>query len=215
MEPFDPSAVRAAYHVAAEDYAEAFADDLLALTVDREVLDSVAEGIAGPEPVLDLGCGPGQVGQYLAQRDVRVVGMDLALQMLLVAQRRTGTRCLACGDMRSLPFGARSFSGVVAFYSVQHLPRPALRTSLAEIRRILKPAGLLVVATHLGESEVYTSTFLGHEIATVGGTLYGADELRGVVERESFVIQDIRYRDPLPHEHASKRIYLTARLADG
>ncbi len=137
MEPFDPSAVRAAYDVAAEDYAEAFADDLLALTVDREVLDSVAEGIAGPEPVLDLGCGPGQVGQYLAQRDVRVVGMDLALQMLLVAQRRTGTRGLACGDMRSIPFGARSFSGVVAFYSVHHLPRPALRTSLAEIRRIL------------------------------------------------------------------------------
>ena len=82
-------------------------------------------------------------------------------------------------------------------------------------RRILKPAGLLVVATHLGESEVYTSTFLGHEVATVGGTMYGADELVGVLESESFVLENIRRRDPLPHEHKSKRIYLTARLAEG
>jgi len=215
VDPFDASTVRAAYDVAAEAYAEAFADDLLDLTVDREVLDSATQRITGPEPVLDLGCGPGQVGQYLAQRGLRVVGLDLALQMLLVARRRTGNRCLACGDMRSIPFCAGSFSGVVAFYSVHHLPRPALRTALVEIRQILTPAGLLVVATHLGESEVYASTFLGHEITTVGGTMYGADELRGVLESESFVVEDIRYRDPLPHEHESKRIYLTARLADG
>jgi ubiquinone/menaquinone biosynthesis C-methylase UbiE len=151
----------------------------------------------------------------LAQRGLRVVGLDLALQMLLVARRRTGNRCLICGDMRSIPFGAGSFSGVVAFYSVHHLPRPALRTALAEIRRILKPAGFLVVATHLGESQVYSSSFLGHEIETVGGTLYRADELLGVFESESFVVEGIRYRDPLPHEHESRRIYLTSRLADG
>jgi SAM-dependent methyltransferase len=215
VEPFDASAVRAAYDVAAEDYAHAFADDLLGLTVDRAVLDSLAEGIAGPEPVLDLGCGPGQVGHYLADRGLRVVGLDLALQMLLVARRRTRNRRLACGDMRSLPFDAGSFSGVVAFYSVHHLPRPALRIALAEMRRVLKPAGLLVVATHLGESEVYTSTFLGHEVTTVGGTMYGADELVGVLESESFVLESIRHRDPLPHEHTSKRIYLAARLAEG
>jgi SAM-dependent methyltransferase len=212
VEPFDASAVRAAYDVAAEDYAEAFADDLLELPVDREVLDSVVQEIAREESVLDLGCGPGQVGQYLAQRGLRMVGMDLAFQMLLMARRRTGNRCLACGDMRSIPFRTGSFSGVVAFYSVHHLPRPALRTALAEIRRILKPTGLFVVATHLGESEVYSSTFLGHEIETVGGTLYGEDELVGVLESESFVIEEIRYRDPLTHEHESRRIYLTTRL---
>ena len=63
MEPFDASAVRAAYDVLAEDHAEAFADDLLGLTVDREVLDSVVPGIAEEESVLDLGCRPGQVGR--------------------------------------------------------------------------------------------------------------------------------------------------------
>lgn len=46
-EPFETAAVRGAYDVTAEDYAEAFADDLLHLTVDREVLDSVVQRLGG------------------------------------------------------------------------------------------------------------------------------------------------------------------------
>ena len=212
-EPFDAAAVRAAYDVTAEDYAEAFADDLLRLPIDRQVLDSVVQRLGGDSLVLDLGCGPGQVGQYLAERGLRVVGLDLALQMLLVARRRTSNRNLACGDMRSAPFGSGSFPAVVAFYSIHHLRRSALRTALIEIRRLLKPAGLFVVATHLGESEVYNSEFLGHQIAPVGGTLYRNDELLDELQSQSFVVEDVRNRDPLPHEHQSRRIYVTARLA--
>jgi hypothetical protein len=95
---------------------------------------------------------------------------------------------------------------------MHHLPRSALGSALAEIRRILKPGGLFVVATHLGESEVYSSEFLDHEIGTVGGTLYGKDELLNEIQTRSFVVEDVRHRDPLPHEHQSQRIYVTARL---
>jgi ubiquinone/menaquinone biosynthesis C-methylase UbiE len=213
MEPFGATAVRAAYDLTAEDYAEAFTDDLLRLRVDREVLDSAAERARGSSPVLDLGCGPGQVGQYLRERGLRAVGLDLAIQMLLVARRRTGNRSLVTGDMRSAPFRSGSFSAVVAFYSIHHLPRPALGTVLAEIRRVLKPTGLLVIATHLGKSEVYTSEFLGHHIETVGGTLYGSDELLHELQSQSFVVDDVRYRDPLPNEHKSERIYVTSHLS--
>jgi SAM-dependent methyltransferase len=215
MDPFDAAAVRAAYDVTAEEYAEAFADDLLGLPLDREVLDSVAERIGGSSLVLELGCGPGQVGKYLSERGFRVVGLDISFQMLLVARRRTGNRTLVCGDMRSTPFGSESFSGVVAFYSIHHLPRSVLQSVLAEIRRVLRPAGQFVVATHLGESEVYSSEFLGHQIETVGGTLYGNDELVEALQNNSFLVEDVRYRDPLPHERQSKRIYLMSRLSGG
>jgi ubiquinone/menaquinone biosynthesis C-methylase UbiE len=213
MEPFDASAVRAAYDAVAEDYAEAFAGDLLRLPLDRQVLDTFVQRIAGGGSLLDLGCGPGHVGQYLAERGLLVVGMDLAQQMLLVARRRTGNGRIVCGDMRSIPFRSGSFSGVVAFYSVHNLPRPALRTALAEIQRILKPSGSFVVATHLGEAEVYSNEFLGHDIETVGGTLYRDDELLAALG-QSFVVEEVHYRDPLPHEHNTERIYLICRRAD-
>ena len=177
MEPFDTSGVRAAYDTVAKDYADAFAGDLLQLPLDRQVLDTFVKRIAAGEFVLDLGCGPGQIGQYLAERGLRIVGMDLAEQMLLVARHRTGIGRLACGDMRAIPFRSGSFSGVVAFYSVHNLPLPALGTALAEINRILKPSGTLVVTTHLGDGEVYSNEFLGHAIDPVGGTLYRDYEL--------------------------------------
>jgi ubiquinone/menaquinone biosynthesis C-methylase UbiE len=213
MEPFDASAVRAAYDAVAEDYAEAFAGDLLRLPLDRQVLDTFVQRIAGGGSLLDLGCGPGHVGQYLAERGLLVVGMDLAQQMLLVARRRTGNGRIVCGDMRSIPFRSGSFSGVVAFYSIHNLPRPALRTALAEIHRILKPSGSFVVATHLGEAEVYSNEFLGHDIETVGGTLYRDDELLAALG-QSFVVEEVHYRHPLPHEHNTERIYLICRCAD-
>ncbi len=140
--------------------------------------------------------------------------MDLAPQMLLVARRRTGNGSFVCGDMRAIPFGSGSLSGAVAFYSVQHLPRPELGNALGEVRRILKPSGTLLVATHLGEGEVYVNEFLGHEIEAVGGTLYRDDELFAALERQSFVIEEALYRDPLAHEHDTKRIYVTCRRAD-
>jgi ubiquinone/menaquinone biosynthesis C-methylase UbiE len=214
MEPFDTSVVRAAYDSVAEDYAEAFGSDLLQLPLDRQVLESFIQRIAEGESVLDLGCGPGQVGQYLADRGLLVFGMDLAQQMLLVARRRTGNGRIVCGDMRSIPVCSGSFSGVVAFYSVHNLPRLALRTAFAEIHRILKPSGTLVIATHLGEGEVYSTEFLGHRIETVGGNLYRDPELRAALDGESFVVEQVHYRDSMPHEHSTERIYLTCRRAD-
>jgi ubiquinone/menaquinone biosynthesis C-methylase UbiE len=214
MEPFEAEAVRAAYDAVADDYAEAFAGDLLELHLDRRVLDIFVKRVAAREPVLDLGCGPSQVGQYLAERGLLVVGMDLAQRMLQVARQRTGNARMVCGDMRWIPFGSESFSGVVAYYSVHNMPRTGLGIALAEIHRILKSSGVFVVATHLGEGEVYNQEFLGHSIETVGGNLYGDDELLAEVASHSFVVDEVHYRDPLSHEHNTRRIYLICRRAD-
>ncbi len=89
-----------------------------------------------------------------------------------------------------------------------------LGTTLAEIHRILKSSGTFVVTTHLGEGEVYSNEFLGHNIDTVGGTLYRDDELLAALDSQSFVIEEVHYRDPLPHEHNTERIYVTCRRVD-
>jgi SAM-dependent methyltransferase len=211
--PFDARTVSAAYDTVAADYVAAFADDLDRLPVDRSVLDAAAERLKGRAPVLDIGCGPGQVAQYLADRGVAVVGVDLAPQMLVEARRRAADLSLAGGDMRWLPIRSESCAGVVAFYSIQHLPRPALGDALREFRRVLAPDGLLVVATHLGEGEFFSEEFLGHRVERVGGTFYGAEELEGELVGQGFSVEEARQRGPLPHEHQSERIYAIAKVA--
>jgi ubiquinone/menaquinone biosynthesis C-methylase UbiE len=213
MDPFSAKAVRGAYEAVAEDYEAAFAGDLDRLPVDRAVLDQASDALAGRGPVLDVGCGPGQVGRYVAARGVRPIGVDLAPGMLGVARRGAPDIPLAAADMRSLPVRSDACAGVIAFYSLQHLPRQALGWALGEFRRVLQPRGVLVVATHLGEGEFYGEEFLGHHIDTVGGTFYRADEFTTAVEAASFTVELSRQRGPLPHEHPSERLYVMARLS--
>jgi ubiquinone/menaquinone biosynthesis C-methylase UbiE len=216
VDAFDPARVRDAYDAVADDYAIAFADDLDHLPVDRSILDAAVAGSVGGAPVLDLGCGPGQVAAYLIARGASVIGLDLSPRMLRLATRRAGTgrgaAGLVCADLRALPLAARSVSAAVAFYSLQHLPRHELGTALDEVGRVLAVGGTLVVAAHLGTGEIVTEQLLDHQFEPMGGTFYGEDELRAALADRSFTVEQCRHRDPEPHEHPSSRLYLIARV---
>jgi hypothetical protein len=71
--------------------------------------------------------------------------------------------------------------------------------------------GILVIAAHLGEGEVYVPELLGHPVEPMGGTLYRHDELEAVVGHHGFGVEEVRHRPALPHEYPSERIYLIAR----
>ena len=209
MDEFSPRRVAAAYDAVADDYVEAFGNDLEQLPVDRAVLDDLARRLSGT--VIDLGCGPGQIGGYLLARGVeRVVGIDLAPRMLA----RVPFEGVAA-DMRALPLRAGCVAGVVAFYSVQHVRREEVGAVLREVRRVLRPDGSLVVACHLGEGEVYPDELLGHRFERMGGTFFAADELRTALAAAGFEIVGERERGPLEHEHQSQRLYLTASAGSG
>ncbi len=89
--------------------------------------------------VLELGCGPGYLQQALAARPA-VVGIDASPQMLARAARFS--RRLARADARQLPFASASFDTVCATFPAEYILDPATH---AEIRRVLKPGGRLVI----------------------------------------------------------------------
>lgn len=207
--PFSTERIRAAYDVVAHDYEAAFSDDLARLPLDRHMLDR-ARSAAGDGLILDLGCGTGSAGSYLTSNGARVVGLDLSIGML--TSGRSVNRFPSCqGDMRHLPFKSSVFSAIVAYYSVHNVTRAEVGMVLAESARVLQPEGTLLIATHLGDGEVYSSEFLGHDIATTGGSLYSSAEIVERVSSESFSVVSCETRGPLAHEHQSQRIYLLAK----
>jgi len=215
VDPFDGRSARAAYDAVAEEYAAEFGDDLDRLPLDRAVLDGAVERLPGPGPVLDVGCGPGQVGRYLAARGVVVIGVDLAWRMLSLARRDARATSLASADMRRLPLRSGSCAGAVAFYSLQHVHRSELGGALGELGRVVQPGGIVVLATHLGVGELYSEEFLGHRFPTVGAALHSREELDERLRGQGFRVEVARERGPLAHEHQTERLYLIARRSDG
>jgi ubiquinone/menaquinone biosynthesis C-methylase UbiE len=102
--------------------------------------------LAAGATVLDAGCGSGYGSEEFAQAS-RVVGMDISAEAVAHATRefsRPGVHFLQ-GSCDSLPFADRSFDLVAAFEVIEHLER--WEEMLTEARRVLQPAGVLLVST--------------------------------------------------------------------
>jgi trans-aconitate methyltransferase len=101
------------YNVVAGDYAATFSDELGAKPFDTELLDDLARDFVGGGLVCDLGCGPGQIGAYLATRGCDVIGVDISPGMLRTARERHPSVRFQLGDMRALPLADASCVAVV------------------------------------------------------------------------------------------------------
>jgi SAM-dependent methyltransferase len=117
----------------------------------REVaFEAVRE--AGPERILEVGCGWGEFAARMASElDAEVVAVDLSPRMVeLARERRVDARV---GDVQTLAFPDGTFDVAVANWMLYHVPD--LDRGLSELARVLRRGGRLVAATngldHLGE----------------------------------------------------------------
>lgn len=96
------------------------------------------------ERVLDLGCGPGDGGQRLAEGGAHAIGLDYSQGMLETARLVPAlTGRLTRGDAGRLPFRDGAFDKVICTNSFHHYPQHL--AALKEMRRVLKPGGVLVL----------------------------------------------------------------------
>jgi len=122
--------------------------------------DELANVVAPPGPVADLGCGPGAHALALARRGYHVAGVDGSPRMVEAARTRAARDEVgATFDVHDvsapLRFADASLAGVLAILVLQHLPHPA--AFIAEIRRCLRPGGHLLITAPARDSTSRTS----------------------------------------------------------
>ena len=133
--PFRTDATAAGYDAVAQEYANHIFQELDDKPFDRAFLERFAAAVPKAGLVLDLGCGPGHVGRFLAEHGRRVRGVDMSARMVEWARRLNPQLSFEQGDLRALAQESASADAVVAFYSIIHLQPEELPTAFAEMQR--------------------------------------------------------------------------------
>lgn len=128
--------------------------------------------------LLDLGCGFGVVSQELARLSRgQVVALDHSLPALLTAAAGLAASPPACADAAHLPFADASFDLVFCQLALLWMP---LEPTLAEVRRIMQPGGvLLAIEPDYGGMIEQPAELATRELWTAGLARAGADPLVG------------------------------------
>lgn len=166
-EPDFLSTTRAYYDAVAADYAERFRAELAAKPMERGLLTAFAELVRAADagPVADLGCGPGNVTAYLHGLGVSVSGIDLSAEMVSVARKAHPELRFDVGSMTALNLPDGALGGIVAMYSIIHVPEERLPVVFAEFHRVLAPGGEVLLVFQVGNEQAHVSEAFGRAVS--------------------------------------------------
>jgi ubiquinone/menaquinone biosynthesis C-methylase UbiE len=206
--------IGAGYDALAESYARELFDELTRKPLDRALLASFVEQVKGAHPdgsILEVGCGPGHVGRHVHDLGAHVVGTDVSRAMLAVARRRSPMIDFHHGDMLALNEPDGAYAGVLSFYAIVHLEPGQLVTAFREMRRVLRPNGLSLVAFHVGDERLRPGELWGTKVE-LEWVFFPPVIVEDALREAGLAIEARAEREPyLGAEHPSRRAYLFAR----
>jgi len=197
---------RTSYDAIAEQYARVFRDELDRAPLDRALLSGFAELVRRDHPdaqVLEVGSGPGTVTAHLHQLGLAVRGVDLSPGMVDVARRDHPHLGFDVGEMGALDRPDAELAGLVAWYSLIHVPGPQRQGVVEEFSRVLRPGGYVLVAFQVGDDTLHLDDAFGRTVSLDFHRLQ-PDDLVDLLERAGFEVVARLVKAPEPDSAASK-----------
>jgi SAM-dependent methyltransferase len=209
----DRDRVVAAYGVLAEEYGRRIAGELEHKPFDREKLDAFAARGKELGRIFDLGTGPGHVARHLEGAGADVVGGDISPAMIAEARRRNPDIEFRELDLLALDLPDASAGAISAFYAIVHFSLDDVEQAFREMRRVLVPGGLALVAFHVGTEVIHVAEEWGL-VVDVDFVFFQPEDVAARAALAGLSVEEIAIREPYPDvEYPSRRAYLTLRRA--
>ena len=145
----------------------------------QAIRDAVLAAIGLPHPrLLDLGAGTGRIGWPFVQAGDDYVGVDLSFGMLRAFQERIGDERalrLVQSDGQLLPFADAAFDGVLLVQVFGGLR--GWRRLLAEVRRVLRPHGTMIVGRSVAPEDGVDAQMKDHLAALLDDMNVASDRM--------------------------------------
>lgn len=204
---------RSAYDVVAVDYARLLSAALADKPSDRAVLATFAELVLADRlgPVADVGCGSGRITRHLHRLGLDVFGFDLSPGMVAVARKAHPDLHFVEASMTALDVAGEARGGIVAWYSLIHIPPEHVPEVLAELHRALAPGGHLLLAFQVGDERRHLEEAYGHKISLDAYRLL-PDRVAEQLSAVGLTVHARLVRDPDETEKVPQA-YLMARKA--
>jgi ubiquinone/menaquinone biosynthesis C-methylase UbiE len=148
--------------------------------------------------LLDVGCGTGNLLSLINTRyDVQIAGVDLTPKMLNIARIKLGDDAdLKVADSEDLPFEDNKFDMVICTDSFHHYPHP--ENVLKEIRRVLEPDGMIIIADPYTPAPLRQMVNLYFKLSRSGDVkVYSKSDIYKLLENTGF--KSVKYEQTGPN----------------
>ncbi|WP_059010681.1 class I SAM-dependent DNA methyltransferase [Streptomyces specialis] len=208
-EPAFLRATRASWDALAADYAERSRHEPASKPLARAMLGAFAETVR-TGPVVDAGSGPGHVTAFLAALGLDIRGIDLSPGMVAEARRAHPGLRFDVGTMTALDLPDGALAGLVAWYSIIHVPPDRLPGVFGEFHRVLASGGRLLLAFQVGDEPRHVTEVFGHPVTLDFHRLRPA-RVAELLERTGFVVDARLERAPDASERSPQAHILAHR----
>jgi ubiquinone/menaquinone biosynthesis C-methylase UbiE len=191
---------RAVYDRAAARYVQFVGTEISPATegpIDRSLLVAFVELIKRQTVVrvADVGCGPGRVAAFMAQRGLDVVGVDVSQAMLAIARTTHPYIKFEEGRLDALPIETGVLAGAVCWYSIIYTPPDRLAEAFGELTRVLIQGGYVLLAFQAEGEPVHRADAQGTHLPLTSYR-HSVQQVAGCLEETGFKIYTTVLRGP-------------------
>lgn len=134
--------------------ASLYQDRFMDLDLYNETYDFVCNAITKKRAkLLDVGCGPGNISRYLLSKrpDFTILGIDVAPNMVELAQKNNPTASFATLDIRQMDEIKTKYDGIVCGFCLPYLAPAACTKFISDCSQLLNEGGLLYLSFVAGD----------------------------------------------------------------